>query len=100
MPYLRSSAFICGFLLLMAQCCADEPQFTISYWCGPPAKFNTLDRYQEIKDANFTLAFPSCSGMNVEQNRQMLDHCQQVGLKGMIQDARMPYALDEKGKAA
>jgi hypothetical protein len=71
----------------------DPAQFTISYWCGPPAKFNTLQRYQEVKDAGFTVAFPPCGAMTVEQNKQMLQFCQQVGLKAMVQDSRMVLAI-------
>jgi hypothetical protein len=78
------------------------PDFVISYWFGPPPKFTTLDRYQEIKDANFTLAFPAGGGMTVEQNRKMLDHCQSVGMKAVIMDSRMVYSIDNdpKKKAA
>jgi hypothetical protein len=72
----------------------DATQINNSYWCGPPAKFNTLDRYQQIKDAGFTLAFPSCGGYTVEQNKQMLESCRQVGLKAMISDGRMAYAVN------
>ncbi len=34
--------------------------------------------------------------MTVEQNRQMLDYCQKVGLKAMISDGRMVYSIDNK----
>jgi hypothetical protein len=94
--HLCASVFICGSLLcsiLSSVARADEPQFTISYWCGPHGKFNTLERYQEIKDANFTLAFPSCGGMSVDDNRKMLDYCQSVGLKALVMDGRMVHAI-------
>src|SRR5215217_897948 len=93
------SVFIGGLLLLLlvpAIVRADEPEFVISYWCGPPAKFSSLERFQEIKDANFTLAFPPCGGNSVEQNRKMLDYCQQVGLKAMISDGRMVHSIGGK----
>ena len=76
--------FICGallFALWTSVAAADDaapPQpeeFTISYWCGPPAKFLTAERFAEVKEANFTLAFPPCGGLTVEQNRKMLDYC-------------------------
>ncbi len=100
--YLRLSAFICGLIVLVAHGFAAEPQFTISYWCGPPADFVSLERFQEIKDAGFTVAFPPCGGMTVEDNRKVLDYCQQVGLKVFVQDRRLPMAIgnDAKTKAA
>ena len=75
--------------------------FTISFWCGPPAKFATLERYQEIKDAGFTVAFPPCSGSTTETNRKILDFCQAVGLKAFISDSRIPVdgASDPKVRA-
>ncbi len=72
----------------------DPDTFTISYWSGPPSDFNTLERYQEIKDANFTTAFPSTSGMSVQDTRKMLDYCQQVGLNAVIYDSRVVYSID------
>jgi hypothetical protein len=74
---------------------ADAPppwqpeQFPISYWCGPPAKFTTLERYKEIKEANFTYAFPIYPSGDVEQTKRQLEYCQQVGLKAFIYDRRM-----------
>ena len=95
--HLRSSAFICGFLLLLIahRAPAAEPEFHISFWCGPPPEFQTLARYKEIKEANFTLAFPACiGGASVEQNKKILDFCQQVGLKAMIMDGRMVHSIE------
>lgn len=80
----------------------NPESFTISYWCGPPAAFLTPERFAEVKEANFTLAFPSCGGMTVEQNRKMLDYCQENGLQAMIADSRMVVSIDgsaEKRKA-
>lgn len=82
---------------LCVLCCSPifaQNEFTISYWCGPPAQFQTLERFQEIKDAGFTLAFPSCNGATVEQNKKVLDLCQQVGLKGLVMDGRMVYSIE------
>ena len=42
--------FIVATILAFASLAAAD-DFTISYWCGPPAKFTTLERYKEIKDA-------------------------------------------------
>src|SRR5687767_1787322 len=94
--YLRLSAFICGFILFSvctSAVRADDPEFVISYWCGPPANFLTPERFQEVKEANFTLAFPPCGGLTVEQNRKMLDYCQQAGLKAMVMDGRMVHSI-------
>ena len=69
-------------------------QFEVSYWLGPPEKFTTLERYREIKDAGFTIAFPPLHTTTVELNRKILDLCHQVGLKAMIADQRMVTSLD------
>ncbi|MEA2707557.1 MAG: hypothetical protein QOF78_158 [Phycisphaerales bacterium] len=71
----------------------NPEEFTISYWNGPPPHFSTPERYKEIKDANFTLAFPPCWGVTVADNRKMLDFCQHAGLKAIIHDSRIPYAI-------
>src|SRR5688500_3803960 len=98
--HLCASVFICGSLLFALNssvASADDAQrqeFVISYWAGPPAKFQTLERIQEIKDAGFTLAFPGTAVNDVANNRKFLDLCQQVGLKAMIQDGRMPRAIE------
>src|SRR4051794_9168706 len=71
------------------------PDFMISYWWGPPPQFTTRERYQEIKDANFTVALPIAGGAaSVEQNLKMLDHCQSVGLKAVIWDRRIAHAIN------
>lgn len=77
-------------------------EFTLSYWCGPPAKFLTLERFKEVKEANFTLAFPPCGGLTVEQNLKMLDFCQRLGMKAVVGDSRMVRSLggSEKKKQA
>ena len=71
----------------------DPDEFTISHWCGPPAEFTTLERYREVKEANFTLAFPPCAGMTVADNKKLLDYCEKVGIKAVIRDPRMVYAI-------
>ena len=70
----------------------DPEQFTISYWAGPPPHFASLERYREIREANFTLAFPPSWGVTDEDNRKMLDYCQQVGIKAVIH-AGLPHAI-------
>jgi hypothetical protein len=71
----------------------DRDDFVISYWCGPPAKFTTLERYQEVKDAHFTVAMNPCGGMTVADNRKMLDYCQTVGMKAIVMDSRMIFSI-------
>jgi hypothetical protein len=68
--------------------------FVTSYWAGPPGKFTTLERYQEIKDANFTVAFPVLYGSSREANMAMLDHCQKLGMKAIIYDNRMVASIE------
>jgi hypothetical protein len=67
--------------------------FVTSYWCGPPPAFTTLERYQEVKNANFTVAFPILYGQSVEHNKAMLDFCQKLGLKAIVHDSRMVYSI-------
>jgi len=69
------------------------PAFPIGYWCGPPAKFTTLERYREIKDAGFTFAMPPCDAITPALNHKILDACGQVGLKALIADPRIPLNL-------
>jgi len=73
-------------------------EFVTSYWYGPPSEFTTLERYQEIKDANFNLVFPGGNN-TVEQNRQILDFCKKLGMKALIADTRMVTAIGKSGEA-
>jgi hypothetical protein len=79
----------------------QSDSFAIGFWCGPPGKFTTLERYQEIKDAGFTVVFPPCSGATVETNHKILDYCQQLEMKAFIGDSRVPVggATDPKVRA-
>ncbi|HTL29931.1 MAG TPA: hypothetical protein VL282_11950 [Tepidisphaeraceae bacterium] len=76
----------------------DPDVFPISYWCGPPADFVTLDRFKEIADAGFTYAMPPCGAATPEINKKILDYCKQVGIKAFIQDGRMPIGFGPKGE--
>lgn len=68
--------------------------FPISFWCGPPDKFISAERFQEIKEAGFTHVMPPCGGAaNVERNRKILDFSQQAGLKAFIADGRMTTSI-------
>ncbi len=85
-------------LLVLPYSAHAADDFTLSYWFGPPPRFTTLERYQEIQAANFNVALPAGGSMTVEQNRKMLDHCQAVGMKAIIMDPRMIYSIDGNPK--
>ena len=72
----------------------EPKRFEVSYWLGPPEKYTTLERYREIREAGFTIAFPPLHTPSPALNRTILDLCQQVGLKAMIADPRMVTSLD------
>jgi len=66
----------------------------ISFWCGPPEPFITLDQYRQIAAAGFTVVMPPCDGeMTVARNHKILDTARAAGLKAIIQDARMPLSI-------
>jgi hypothetical protein len=78
-----------------------EPDvFPISFWCGVPVKFSSLERYQEVADAGFTYAMPGLEGgvPSVEENRRTLDYCQAVGIKAFLWDRRMPNGIGPNGE--
>src|SRR5438128_2638318 len=71
-------------------------EFVTSYWYGPPVKFNSLERYKEIKEANFNVVFPAAAGaMSVDENRKMLDYCRELGMKAIVADVRMVTAIGD-----
>src|SRR6476646_11118420 len=73
---------------------ANADEFITSYWYGPPPEFTTFERYKEIKEANFNVAFPPALGNAApEVNHRILDYCQKLGMKAVISDARIPLAL-------
>ena len=81
----------------------DPEVFPISFWCGPPGKFVTAERFKEIAEAGFTLAMPSCDGaLTPEENKKLLDHARAAGIKAFISDNRMPRGIgaDGAGKGA
>lgn len=84
-------------LLAMAQQPWQPAEFPISYWHGPPASSNTLETWQTVKDCNFTFCGPR-GGYSVDDNRRMLDLCQQLGIKAMVVDSRIsPQMTVRKG---
>jgi len=67
-------------------------EFPVGYWLGPPVTFNKLETWQTVKDGNFTFCGPA-GGYSVEENRRMLEFCQQVGLKAMVVDSRINWKM-------
>lgn len=93
-----------GYLLLFAAswplaAVGDEgatlpayPSFIISYWVGPTMQETTLKRYREIADCGFNLVLTPLmptGGPSEADNKKILDLCQTVGLKAVIQDSRI-----------
>ena len=78
----------------------DPDVFPISFWCGVPVKFNTLERYREVADAGFTYTMPNLDAgqPTVEDNRRTLDHCKAVVIKAFLWDSRMPQGLGPGGE--
>ena len=75
----------------------SEVPFMISYWCGPPRKETTVERYKEIAECGFNVAFMSIDAhwegwdkSQEEHNLQLLDVCQKVGIKALIWDGKIP----------
>lgn len=78
-----------------------EPDvFPISFWCGVPVKFISLERYQEVADAGFTHAMPGLEqgAPTVQDNQRTLDFCQAVGIKAFLYDGRMPTGFGANGE--
>jgi hypothetical protein len=77
--------------------------FPITFWCGPPEPFITLEQYRAIADAGFNLIMPPCEGeATVARNRKILELAAKTGLKAIIGDGRMPTTLanNPSGKKA
>src|SRR4051794_9379020 len=97
---MRTVTFhVTAFFALAASAFASPPatqpldQFITSYWYGPPPQFTTLDRYREIKDANFNLIFPPGGDMTPVQNKNLLDIASQLDLKVVLADPRLPTRI-------
>jgi hypothetical protein len=69
-------------------------EFPISFWCGPPDNFITVERYKEIAAAGFNYVMPPCEGQATpERNKKILDTAKAAGLKAFVQDERMPVSM-------
>jgi len=68
--------------------------FPISFWCGPPDPYITVERYRQVSDAGFNYVMPPCEGKSsAERNLRILDTAKSVKLKAFLQDDRMPAAI-------
>jgi hypothetical protein len=72
---------------------APEMPFMITYWCGPSKEETNLERYKELADCGFNVAFPAINNLwdpaSKEQeahNMKVLELCQKVGMKALIWD--------------
>ncbi len=70
-------------------------EYPIAYWAGPPVTHNTLEHWRTVKEAGFTLASPG-EGYRLNDNRKMLDLCQELNLKAMVIDPRIAWNLPER----
>lgn len=69
-------------------------QFPISFWCGPPDPYITVERYRQVSAAGFNYLMPPCEGAStIERNRKILDTAKAAGLKAFLQDNRTPMAI-------
>jgi len=68
--------------------------YPVSFWCGPPDPYITVERYRQVAEAGFNYLMPPCEGAStVERNRKILDTAKATGLKAFLQDSRMPFAI-------
>jgi hypothetical protein len=73
----------------------DMP-FMITYWCGPSKAETNLERYKELAECGFNVAFPAIDNLwepasttQEVHNLKVLDLCQKVGMKALIWDGNM-----------
>lgn len=73
------------------------PAFIISYWCGPPRSETTVERYREIRDCGFNVAFPAIDQLwtppspeSDAHNQRYLEACREAGLAALVWDGGIP----------
>jgi len=91
--FLRVAVIV---LSLSAAGGAEEPEFIISYWGGPPGAESTVERYREVADCGFNIAMPPSNGADLKANLRILDACKAVGIKAIIQDWRLDLKAGPK----
>ena len=98
-PALVLTYMMFGVITPRATFAANEPAwppkaFPITFWCGPPEPFITVEQYRRITDAGFTVVMPPCEGAATPaRNRKILETAKTTGLKAIIGDSRMPLSL-------
>lgn len=96
MSLLRAVILFSLLLVLWGNVSWGE-EFIITYWCGPPLKETTEERYREVKEAGFNIAFVSIDGaFKKEDNLRLLDIASKIGLKCIIADPRLTLDLPTK----
>lgn len=65
-------------------------EFPIGFWNGPPTSANQLNTWKTVADADFTFVGYT-SRYSVDDNKRMLDYCEQVGLKATVVDPRIQW---------
>ena len=73
-----------------------EMPFMITYWCGPKKEETNIERYKELAECGFNVAFPAIDNLwdpgtkaQDEHNLKVLDLCQKVGMKALIWDGSL-----------
>lgn len=74
--------------------------FPITFWCGPPEPYITVEQYRFIAAAGFNIVMPPCEGEStMARNHKILDTAKATGLKAIIADPRMPLSITGDPKA-
>jgi len=101
MPVLKGELLMSLFILsavvllstwLMPAWGWKPEEFPIGFWHGPPPEANTLETWRQVKEANFTFCFAR-GGYTTEDNRKLLDFCQQLGLRALVIDGRLSWQM-------
>ncbi|MGB9877656.1 MAG: hypothetical protein ACPLPS_07805 [bacterium] len=97
-PFLRLTSFLLPILLAsISGNKAIGGEFIITYWCGPPLNQTNVERYEEIREAGFNIAFVSVDGLLTRQdNLRLLDIAKKVGLGCIIGDQRLSWDIANK----
>ena len=74
----------------------SELPFMISYWCGPPKAETTSERYKELAECGFNVAFAAIDNLwspndkaQEEHNLKLLDLCKEAGMQALIWDGNI-----------
>lgn len=91
---------LCGTPALPKQRAAKTPvwnpkEFPIGYWVGPPIPFNTLERYEEIKNAGLNIITATQDPNIPASMHKMLELGQKTGMKVFVADGRLPIKLGD-----